>query len=99
LASGTVPHSRETYKAHQKSWLPQGLAAATVPWLMVRAVTHGNNLELIEFLNYRTLPAGENGFTWAGSHFSGFGYFDCFGFWGWIDKTPSHLSGRGEGGS
>ena len=43
--------------------LPQCLGASG------GAVTHGNNLELIEFLNYRTLSAGENGFTWAGSRF------------------------------
>lgn len=64
---------------------PAIIIAATVPWCVGRAVTHGNNLELIEFLNYRTFPDRENGFTWVGSHFVAFG---------WLTKTPSRRSGR-----
>jgi hypothetical protein len=59
-----------------------------LPQCLGGAVTHGNNLELFVFLNYRTFPDGENGFTWAGSHFAGFD---------WFTKTPRRLSGRGEG--
>ena len=38
-------------------------------WNVAGAVNLGNNLELFEFLNYRTLRGGENGFRWAESHF------------------------------
>jgi hypothetical protein len=55
-----------------------------LPQCLGGAVTHGNNLELFVFLNYRTFPDGENGFTWAGSHFAGFD---------WFTKTPRRLSG------
>jgi hypothetical protein len=59
-----------------------------LPQCLNGAVTHGNNLELFVFLNYRTLSAGENGFTWAGSHFAGFD---------WFTKTRRRRSGRAEG--
>jgi len=59
-----------------------------LPQCLGGAVTHGNNLELFVFLNYRTFPDGENGFTWAGSHFVAFD---------WLTKTRRRLAGRGEG--
>ncbi|GAB3214880.1 hypothetical protein GCM10027295_05190 [Pseudaeromonas pectinilytica] len=62
--------------------LPQCLGASG------EAVTHGNNLELFVFLNYRTLPAGENGFTWAESHFVGFD---------WLTKTRAVCWAEGRG--
>ena len=53
----------------QQPWLPQGLAAATVPGIFSADGMADSGLALFESLSYRTFSVGENGFTWAGSRF------------------------------
>ena len=53
----------------QIPWLPQGLAAATVPGIFSADGMADSGLALFESLSYRTFSVGENGFTWAGSRF------------------------------
>ncbi len=53
----------------QQPWLPQELAAATVPGIVSAVGMADSGLALFESLSYRTFSVGENGFTWAGSRF------------------------------
>ena len=53
----------------QIPWLPQGLAAATVPGIFSAVGMADSGLALFESSSYRTFSVGENGFTWAGSRF------------------------------
>ena len=55
--------------SQQQPWLPQGLAAATVPGIFSADGMAYSGLALFESLSYRTFSVGENGFTWAGSRF------------------------------
>ena len=55
--------------SQQQPWLPQGLAAATVPGIVSAVGMADSGLALFESLSYRTFSVGENGFTWAGSRF------------------------------
>ena len=55
--------------SQQQPWLPQGLAAATVPGIVSADGMADSGLALFESLSYRTFSVGENGFTWAGSRF------------------------------
>ena len=55
--------------AQQQPWLPQGLAAATVPGIVSAVGMADSGLALFESLSYRTFSVGENGFTWTGSRF------------------------------
>ena len=61
--TGVAPYSG------QLAWLPQGLAAATVPGIVSADGMADSGLALFESLSYRTFSVGENGFTWAGSRF------------------------------